>query len=180
MATKWPCCLLWKVVSIKGCPQSMVVFPQRSIFPLNVVFWIKAVFHQRFSSNRCHIPSKLFFQKRSTSIKGFLSSKVIFHQKFFSLKGFFHQWLSSTKVPLPSELLFPQLLSFIKGCLQPKVVFHQKLFPIRGWYVISMFIEVEQMSLGQILSGQLLLGQMSLWELSINKDDPIKLPIKLV
>ena len=49
----------------------------------------------------------------SSSIKGCLPSKVVFHQRSSSIKGRF-----------PSKVVFHRRSSSIKGCLPSKVVFH--------------------------------------------------------
>ena len=97
----------------------------------------KVIIH-RSSSIKCHLPSKVVFRQRVPSIRGQLSSKVIFHQIFhFQAKVVFHQKLShqkssSIKGCLPSKDIFHQISSFIKGCLPSKVVFQQSLSSIKG------------------------------------------------
>ena len=80
---------------------------------------IKAIFRQRSSSIRGHLPSKVVFQQRWSSIKGrhhprSSSKKVILLLSSSSLKGrlpsvvFFHQRSSSTKGRPPSKVVFHQ------------------------------------------------------------------------
>ena len=57
---------------------------------------------------------KLLILPQSTSIKGCLPSKGVFHQRMYSIKGH-----------LPSKLVFHKKLSSIKGRFPLKVVYHQ-------------------------------------------------------
>ena len=54
-------------------------------------------------------------QRRSSSTKGRLPSKVVFHQR-----------LSSTEGHLPPKFIFPRRSFSTKDHLPPKVVFHQR------------------------------------------------------
>ena len=85
------------------------------------------------SSIKGHVPSKVVFHQRLSSIKWCLPSqavKVKSYKHFFSgnilytlLKVFFHQRSSSVKGCLPSKVIFCQRLSSFKGRLPSKVVF---------------------------------------------------------
>ena len=84
-----------------------------------------------------HLPSKVFFHRRSSLIKGRLPSKVIFHQRSSSIKVLLpskvvsHQRSSPIKGRLPSKVIFQQRSSSIKGPLPSKVIFHQRSSSIK-------------------------------------------------
>ena len=81
-----------------------------------------------------YLPSKIVFHQKLSSNKGHLPS----HQRLFSIKGclpskvVFHQRMSSIKCCLPSKGVFHQRLSSIKCHLSSKVFFHQMLSSIEG------------------------------------------------
>jgi len=82
----------------------------------------QVVFNCRLSSkkdviHRMYLPPKIIYHQRSSSssTKGCLSPKVVFHR-----------WLSSTKGCLPPKVVFHRSLSLTEGCLTQKVVFHQR------------------------------------------------------
>ena len=85
--------------------------------------------HQRSSSIKVILQNR-----RSSSIKGHLPSKAVFHQRWSSIKGrlrsssikvVFPLRSSSLKGRLPSVVFFHQRSSSIKGPPPSKVVFHQ-------------------------------------------------------
>ena len=86
--------------------------------------FIKDVFHQRLSSIKGCLPSKVIFHLRLSSIKSCLPSNVIFRQRS-----------SSTKIH------FPQRLSSIKGFLPLKVLLHQRLSSIKAQRVFQPWLE---------------------------------------
>ena len=62
---------------------------------------LKVVFHQRYSSIEDRLLSEVVFDWRSSSLKGCLPSKVVFHQRSSSIEGrlpsmVFSQWFSSS------------------------------------------------------------------------------------
>ena len=68
------------------------------------------------SSIKGRLSSMVVFNQSSSSVKGCLLSKVVFHHRSSSIKG-----------SLPSKVVFHQRLSSIKGRLPSKVVFfHQR------------------------------------------------------
>ena len=87
--------------------------------------------HQRSSSIKVilqiggHLPSKVIFHQRLSSIKGGPPSKVVFHQRSSSINVVFPLRLSILKGRLPSVVFFHQRSSSIKGPPPSKVVFHQ-------------------------------------------------------
>ena len=91
-------------------------------------------FHQKSSSMKGCIPTKVVFHRRSSSIKGHLLLKVVFHQM-----------LSSIKICLPSKVVFHQRLSSIKGHLSKlssiKGYLHQRLSSIKGHLPSKDFCE---------------------------------------
>ena len=84
------------------------------LFVFEVVLIV--IFHQRSSSIKCRLPSKVIFRQRSSSVKGRFPSKVVFRQMS-----------SSIKCRLPSKVVFCQRSSSIKCLLPSKVVFRQHL-----------------------------------------------------
>ena len=81
--------------------------------------------HQRSSS------IKVILQNRwSSSIKGHLPSKAIFHQRWSSIKGRLPSKVVFHKSRLPSEVTYPQRSSSISGLLSSKV--HQRSSSIKG------------------------------------------------
>ena len=72
------------------------------------------------SSMKGLLPLKVIFHQRSSSVKGRLLSKVVFCKRSSSVKGcllskvVFHQRSSSVKVRLPSKVVFHQRSSSIK------------------------------------------------------------------
>ena len=66
----------------------------------------KVVFYHRSSSIKGHFPSKIAFHQRLTSIKCHLQSKGVFHQKLSSAKGhlpLYTRWCSSSKIDLKNQ-----------------------------------------------------------------------------
>ena len=74
----------------------------------------KVIFHQRWSSIKGDLPSKVFHQ-RVSSIKGRLPSKVVFYRRSSSIEG-----------RLPSKVVLHRRSSSIGGHLPSKVVFHRR------------------------------------------------------
>ena len=77
--------------------------------------------YQRSSSAKGRLPLKVVFHQRSSSIKGRLPSKVVFHQTSSSIKGC-----------LPSKVVLHQRSSSVELHLPPKAVFHGRLSSIEG------------------------------------------------
>ena len=98
----------------------------------------KVVFLQSLSSINGCLPSKVIFHQMKSSIKGCLPSKVVFLQSLSSIKGcplskfVFHWWLVSIRGCLPSKVVFHQRTSLLKVCLPIMAVFHQRLSSIKS------------------------------------------------
>ena len=97
----------------------------------------KFFFFTKISSIKGHLTSKVVFNQRSSSIKGHLSSKFVFMQRSSSIKVrlsskvvFLQRW-SFFKGRLQSKVIFRQRSSSIKGRLPSKVIFHQRCLPSR-------------------------------------------------
>ena len=60
------------------------------------------VFHQRLSSIRGPLPSKVVFHQRLSSIKGCLSSKVVLHQRLSLIKGHLSSKVNSLSLERPT------------------------------------------------------------------------------
>ena len=164
--------LNWRLSSIKGCLPLKVIFHWRSSS------W-KVVFHQmsfqskvvrplrsssiksRLSSKviikgfKCNLPSKVIFNHRLDSIKGWYPLKVIFHQRSSSVQGcppskgvfnkghlqlqvIFHKGLSSIKHLLLSKVLFHRILTFIK--LSSRVKFQTSILLPSGRFGLGFFL----------------------------------------
>ena len=107
--------------------------------------------HQRSSSIKVILQNR-----RSSSIKGHLPSKAVFHQRWSSIKGRLRS--SSIKV------VFPLRSSSLEGRLPSVVFFHPRSSSIKGRLSsqVVLFIErnkiIEQsLSLKQLLGGKALL-----------------------
>ena len=115
-------------------PCKKAIFLQR-LFSIKGFFPLKVFFHQRLSSG---LPSKGDFHRRSSSIKGYLSSNYVSHKYLSSIigsppsKNAFNQRLFSIKCPLHSKVIFVQRSFSIEGRLPSKVVFHQRLSSVKG------------------------------------------------
>ena len=70
---------------------------------------------------------KILGQKRSSSIKGSLASRVLFYQRLSHIKCCFSSKVYSIKVCLPSKVFFHQRSSSTNGHPSLNVVFHQRL-----------------------------------------------------
>ena len=95
---------LWrKITAIVGEPRDCVVKHHKSvIYSIQCCCPFKVIFHSNLSSIKGSLSSKVVFPQRSSSIrdfslsfiKGCLPQKVIFHQRSLSIKEVFHQMLS--------------------------------------------------------------------------------------
>ena len=92
-----------------------------------IVLAFMLIFHQRSSSIKGSLPSKVVIHQRSSSIKGRLPSKVVFHQRSSSIKGCLPSKVASIKGCLPSKVVFHQRLSSNKGHVPSKVTFNQRV-----------------------------------------------------
>ena len=102
--------------------------------------------HQRSSSIKVILQNR-----RSSSIKGHLPSKAVFHQRWSSIKGrlrsssikvVFPLRSSSLEGRLPSVVFFHPRSSSIKGRLSSQVVLHLRSSSIRAMYSISRHIRL--------------------------------------
>ena len=96
--------------SIKGCIQSIAFFYHKSS-SIQGHLQSKVIFHQRLFSIKVHLPSNCLPSKfkHTSSIKGCLPLKDVFHQICLLSKVIFHQRLSSIKGHLPSKVVFHHL-----------------------------------------------------------------------
>ena len=67
-----------KVAVVRASPK-LTNYRQKTVVSHQRSFSIEGVFHQRSSSIKGGLPSKVVFHQRSSSIKEHLPSKVIFH-----------------------------------------------------------------------------------------------------
>ena len=95
--------------SLPTCLLSKVLFRQRHL-PAKVVF------HLRWSSVKGRLPLKAVFRQRSSSSKGRLPSKVVFRQRSSSVKGhlpskvvFRHREQRDQIFGFETETLFPEV-----------------------------------------------------------------------
>ena len=86
-----------KLLSIKGCFSSFLIFYQRSS-SIKGCLPFQVVFHQRSSS------TKGIFHQCLSSLKGPPPQKFVFHRRSSSI--IFHQRSSSIKVHLPFKVMF--------------------------------------------------------------------------
>ena len=91
-------------------------------------FLSKAVFDQGLSPMKCLFTSNVILG--SSTIKGHLPAKVIFHKMFSSVNGHIssklvcHQRLSSIKTHLPPKVISDLRLSSIKVCHLLKLILY--------------------------------------------------------
>ena len=76
-------------------------------------FWLQS----QSSSIKGPLLFKVVFHQRLSFTRGFLPSKVIFYQRCPTSMGIFHQRLSLIKSILPLRVMFHQRSSSIRGCL---------------------------------------------------------------
>ena len=94
-----------------GCQgeESYTFFSCNILYPL-----LEVAFHQRSSTIKGRLPSKVLFCQRSSTVKGRLPSKIVFRQRYSSVKG-----------RLPSETINSGLL--LKGSIISGIIWSKKL-----------------------------------------------------
>ena len=93
--------------------------------------------YRRSSSIKGCITSKGVFRQKSSSIKARLPSKVVFHQRSYTIEGRLpllgHFYFVQRHVPSNNvQLVFCQRSSSVKGRLPSKVVFCQRFSSVKS------------------------------------------------
>ena len=99
-----------------------------------VVTFILVLFDRRVSSTKGRLQSKIVFCQRSSSIKGRLPSRSSSIKGCLPLKVIFHHRPSSIKNCLSSKVIFHLRSSSIEGRFPAKVVFHLRMSTFIWWH----------------------------------------------
>ena len=107
---------------------------------IRLVVYLYQCFCWSWLSCTMFMSSKVVFRQRSFSLKGFLPPKVVFHQMSSYIKGkghlpskaFLHQRLAFFKECLPLSVISHWMLSSIEGCHPLKAVLHWMYSSIEG------------------------------------------------